>query len=688
MEQLKALIKNHSGALLIEALLGLAIAAIVLPALFFGLFATREGKAQQNQRIEAIALMKEEEEVVRNIREKGWDTFLINGTFHPTITGTSWSLTDGEETINGFKRDITISDIYRNANGVIVQSGGTLDPSTKKVVIKVSWGQPYESAVTSTMYVTRYLNNAANLQTSIADFNSGTATNTAVLNNNGGEITLSSNSKGQWCSPNLSIASILLPGTPNALTSTEGNVFVSTGATATASQDSFAHMIISNTSPPTGILHGKLKGYKTNAVFGDPSFGYIATSNDTKEIVIINLAQFDDPVNKVYHEQGYFNTVTNTGGSSSTDADTIFVMDNKGYVTAGNYLYVFDLSSKNGSRPRIGNRIQFANTGDTAGEIFGRVVDNDTFIYIAIQGSTPEELKIANVTNPNDANKWKIAGSINIEPNNCSALESGKALFVNPAGDKAYISSTNDTSFKEFFVIDTSNKASPQLVGGIATNPPCTNGGGYEAGGMNPEQSVVVSLLENRAILVGKDATGDSVNSQEYQVLDLSNEATPTKCGGLQVDQGIVGISSVRETDGDTYSYIIDGNNALKIIQGGPDGSYLDQGSYESAPIDLGKNAALNRLVPSSSLPANTDIKFQVSGADITNNSCANSIYTFVGPDGTSDTFFSAAGGTIPYSQGSGFKNPARCVKYKAIFSTTNYNATPTLSDVSITYSP
>lgn len=688
MELLQISSKKKSGALLIEALVGLAIASIVLPALFLGFFATKQGKAQQNQRIEAIALMKEAEEVVRNVREKGWISFATNGTFHPLVTGTAWSLDPGEENINGFTRSIIISNIYRDANGNVVNSGGTLDPSTKKVDIKVSWGQPYSSSVDSIMYITRYLQNASNQQSTVQDFTSGTSVNTSVTNSNGGEIILSANSKGQWCSPNLSIAAISLPGTPNALTATEGNVYVSTGATTNASQDSFAHILISNTSHPTGTLHGKLRGYKTNAVFGDENWGYIATTNDTKEAVIINLNQYSDQPNKIYSEQGYFNTVTDSGSSSTTDAQTIFIMNNKGYITAGNYLYVFDLSSKNGSRPKIGNRIQFANSGDSAGEIFGRVINGETYIFIAIQGSTVEELKIANVTNPTDPNKWKIVGGINIEPNNCSSLESGKAIYVNPSGTRTYISSTNDASFKEFFVIDTSNKTSPQLVGGIATNPPCTNGGGYEAGGMNPEQSVVVSLLENRAILVGKDATGDGVNSEEYQVLDLTNEANPTRCGGLNMDQGILGIASVRESDGDTYSYIIDGNNTLKIIQGGPDGTYLEQGSFESSAIDLIQEAALNRIAPVATIPSNTDVKFQVAGADPVNGSCTNSTYSFVGPDGTGSTFFGASGGPIPTSSGPGFKNPARCVKYKAILSTTNYSVTPTIFDVSINYSP
>ncbi|MFI5265654.1 MAG: hypothetical protein ACHQT7_02820, partial [Candidatus Levyibacteriota bacterium] len=162
MEQLQVFSeKKNSGQLLIEALMGMALAAIILPALFLGFFAAKQGKAEQDQRIQAVALMKEAEEVVRSVREKGWSSFASDGVFHPAVNGTAWSFSAGSENVNGFTRTITISDDYMDATRVIVQSGGTLDPSVKKIDITVLWNQPYASSVASTMYVSRYLQNTA-----------------------------------------------------------------------------------------------------------------------------------------------------------------------------------------------------------------------------------------------------------------------------------------------------------------------------------------------------------------------------------------------------------------------------------------------------------------------------------------------------------------------------------------------
>ncbi len=669
------------GQMLVELLLALGLSAIMLPALLIGLVASQSGKAQQAQRFDATTLSKEAYDAIRIVRELGWAGVSTNGTYHPEVTGSTWSLVPGVETVGGFSRYITIEDAQRDATGALVSSGGIPDPSTKKATITISWNTPYPSQMSATYYMAR-TDNTAVTHTSYDDFDDGTTTHTQVTNVSGGEVKLAPNTKGQWCQPQLSGVTIDLPGTPNAVTAVEGNIYVSTGAQAIPSQDSFAHIVVSNTDPPVFSLRGKLRGYKTNAVFGESDWGYIATTNDTKEVVIINLNQFDDEPNKLYHEEGYFNTTTNTGGSSSTDADTVFVMNNRGYMTAGNYLYVFNLDSKSGSRPKIGNRIQFANSGDTAGEIYGRVVDGTTYIFVAIQGSTPEELKVLNVTNPSDSNQWRVVGQINIEPNNCSSLESGKAVFVNPAGTRAFISSTNDASFKEFFVIDTTNKTNPTLIGGLATNPPCTNGGGYEAGGMDPEQSVVVSLQENRAILVG-------LNGEEYQVLNITNEASPTRCGGLNYNTGLYGVAAVKEADGDAYAYIITGDNPRKVrmIQGGPDGPYLESGTYESSRMDVGSEATFNRFDVTADLPPQTAIEYQIAVADPVGGSCDTANYVFVGPDGTPATTFTGSGAIPLNNDGAGYENPGQCLKYRAYLSTSDFSVTPQLLDILFNFS-
>ncbi len=673
------------GQSLTELLVAIGIAALLLPALLTGFISSREGKSQQLQRIKAVTLLQESEQALRSIRDAGWANISTNGTYYPQISGSSWTLTSGTQSVSGFTRSIQISDVYRDTNGVIVTSGGTLDPSTKKAIITVTWPTPIPSSTQSTVYVTRF-ENLSYTETTQAQFNGGTINNVSVTNTNGGEIQLSNNTKGQWCQPSLSSGVIDLPTAPKSVWAEPGHVYVGSGTTQQSSTISFTHIAIANTEPPTGTVLGTFKGYATNDVWADTNYGYIATTSNSKEVVVINLNQFADPVNNIYAEQGYFNT-----NNSSDDAQSIFVMQGRGYVAAGRYLYVFDLSSAAGSRPQIGTRISFANSGDFAGEIYGVTLGGSRYIFVSIEGSTPEELKIINVTNHNGgSSQWGVVGQINIEPNNCSTLESGKSVYIKPDGTRAYISSTNDQSFKEFFAIDTSNKSNPTLVGGLASNPPCTNGGGYEASGMDPEQSVVVSLAENRVVLVGVDPTSGGTNAEEYQVLDLSNEGAPVKCSGLNINQGIFGVSAVKETDGDAYAYLItgDSSNDLKIVQGGPDGTYVETGTYESATFDPGYNTAFNRYTITTTIPAQTTLQFQFASTNSVGGSCSGVLFNFVGPDGTSSTYYTAQQAQLYLSSLGGYLNPGRCFRYKAFFSTLDPNQTPVLNDMSVNYSP
>jgi len=75
------------------------------------------------------------------------------------------------------------------------------------------------------------------------------------------------------------------------------------------------------------------------------------------------------------------------------------------------------------------------------------------------------------------------------------------------------------------------------------------------------------------------------------------------------------------------------------------------------------------------SAPANTVLRFQAAGSN-----SALGPFTFVGPDGTAATFFTASGVSLSQLDGK------RYLKYKAYFSTTDSASTPTLSDVTLCY--
>ncbi len=648
--------KWQLGQTLVELLIVMGLMALLLPTLITALLTSREGRAQEKQRQEATWLLREAREAVRSVREEGWSNFTTLGSFSPSATTSGWILNSGTQSINGFTREVVLSDVYRNSSGAIVSSGGTLDPSTKKIRYIVSWPTPYYSFVEATEYLSRYMNTFYQ-QTTQADFTAGTNTSTTVVPSTGsallndGQVRLGPTGQGDWCAPDLTITALDLPknGVANAISAIEGKVFSGTGDNA--SGVSYATVNIFNTEVPTSQLVGTFDGYKTNGTFGEQNYAYLATDNNAKEVVIVNLTQ-QDPVTQKYAEAGYFDASGNTSGNS------VYVSGNIGYVITTNVLRTFDLSSKTGSRPQLGS-VTLAGTGT-------KVVVNGNYAYVAISGSTTK-LQVVEITNSGAT--LTVVGSAS--PNSQSARD----VVVNATATRAYLAAAVSATQAELFIIDISTKTGTRSVVGS-----------YDTTGMDPKSLIVVT--GNRTIIVGTGA-------EEYQAVNIENESSPVHCGGLQIDTGVNGIATVSEADGDSYSYIITGDSSseLKIIEGGPGGQFIASGIFESSSFNATVSAAFNRFVATVAQPASTTITLQVGVTSMVNGSCNNIAYTYVGPNGDPAAYFTPLGssisGQIPLGSISpNYQNPAQCFRYRAILNSTDFNQTPVLYDVNVNYSP
>lgn len=633
--------KYQFGQTLIEILIVIALMALLLPVLSMGLIASREGRPQQIRRAQALQTVQEYHDAMISIRENGWDAISINGTYHPTTNGTSWSLSAGSIEDNGIISQVEIADVIRDENGVIEESRGNIDPSTKYITITSSWDTPIPGEVFSSFYVTRYLDNATYTQTTEGDFNTGTLTDVIVTNASGGEVTLGSGGAGAWCAPALTIAALDLPksGVANAVTAIEGKAFTVTGDNA--SGVAFAEISVSNASPPVASIDSTFDGYKTNDVFGESNYAFIATDSNSKEIVIIDISS------GAPSESGYFD------GEGSTNANAIFVSGSVGYMTQESTLRTFDLSSKSGSRPQL-DSISLAGTGKALWVVGG-------YVYVAVNNSS-NELQIIDASNPSNIS---IVSSTNLNSSGVSDV------IVNNTGTRAFVSAGSSSgSQSEVFIVDVSTKTGSRPVIGSA-----------DTGSMSPKGITIVP--GNRMIVVGS-------GGEEYQVFNIATETAPTYCGGIEINSGVHGISSVLESDGDAYSYIITGDTSaeFKIIEGGPGGTYSSSGVYESSTFDVGYSTAFNRIIPTYVAPVNTSVQFQVAVADAISGSCSGVTYIFTGPDGTNSTYYTNGESIVFNNDDSNYKNPARCFRYRAYLSTSDSSATPLLEELSINYSP
>ncbi|MBU1970450.1 hypothetical protein KJ605_01600 [Patescibacteria group bacterium] len=639
------------GHILVEVIIASALFVIIASAVLGGFVSARDGTINQKQGLAAKGYLDQAIEAVRSVRERDWGLIAVNGEYHPSLAGTVWELLPGEgSSVDGFTTRVVISDVFRSSTdpfGDIAAEGDIVDPAIKKIMLTVSWGDLANQYVSSVQYLSRHENNDFVEQTLEADFTDGEFIGTAVQNEDGGEVILGAGGYGNWCEPlqvPLVEVSLESNGSAAAIWAREGRVYAGTGENS--SGKSFVNVDIEDTRPPTATVQGTFDGYKTNAIYGEGDYAYLATDTNSKEVVIIDTSTSPNT------EIGYFDAPGNA------DANGVFVQGDVGYVTAGSRLFSFDLSSRSGSRPALDSNGVYVSIFGTARKMY--VVGN--YAYVAIDGYALLEMVIVDISNP--SNLVAVGGA------NVNAA-GGKEIYVNPTGTRAYLATNRDGSKPEFFIINTSSKT------GIRDSV-----GSYNSGDMDP-RGVSVGT-GNRAILVGS-------GGKEYQVIDISDEAHPESCGDLDLPYAVNGVFTVLEEDGDAYAYIVakDAGKELKIIEGGPGGHYASDGTFESVPFDVGegKTAMFNRVSADVSVPDETQLRYQVATYGDGSAACESITPTYYGENGSSDSFYETEG-SVPFATlPAPGQQPARCFSYKVYLETDDKDKSPIFNGLKVNYS-
>ncbi len=593
--------KFLQGQLLVELLVAFGVASILIPAIIFGFISASGGRVQQEQRLKATGLLKEGEEATRSLRDADWVNVATNGIYYPKVIGSSWTWgTETDGTIGDFTRKVEISDLT------------PADLSKKQITVTVSWNNIFSSSMTATFILARWKNVSSSLVSA------------GTLINQGG---------GDWCAPSLTLGSVDLGNaTARSISAIQGRVTTGTGQAAAG----FTFVNASLTDPPApatpsatiSVFNGPTK---TNDVFTEQNYAYIATDDHTKDIDIIDLSN--------YSEAGYFNSPNN----GSANAGTIVTNGNYGYMTIGDMLYSFDLSTKSGSRPQRGS-LQLPTPAI-------KMVTWGSRLYISAN-STTYQLIIVDITDPaNLAFNTKPAvspGKIHV-----NGLE-GKSVYVASTGTRVYMATAVSPTLKEMFIVNTDE---------TSVNYGNTMGS-YDTNGMDPAGIVLVNLP--KVIVVG-------AGGEQYQVIDVTDETNPARCGGLTSAGDLNGIATVFTDAQRAYSYIITNTNSdqLKIIEGGPGGGGTGGGlTVESPVLDAGHSVIFNRMDIVSLTPLGIMATYQVA----VSTDC--STYNYSGN-------YTTAGGPIPMAL-----NPGQCFRYKVTFSGGSGVGTAASTTVSVNYSP
>lgn len=640
--------KNVKGFSLAEILVALGVFSMIVVSI--GTLVIETSRFSENRWFKVMATAQIQEIINGvNINKQDFWANIVNHSDgndkHLVYSGETYSIVNGAATKNGITLNFNLTNAFRDASGNIVESGGTSDLGTRLLTITASWTDTLGivNSTTSRTYISNW--NTYNwTKTASADFNIGTHDATIVEGTSGGEVALENVLYSDWCTPELTQASYNLPGSsePTLINSLPGTAYLGSANTSASLRGVDVNH---STTPATVTVEGSFNGYVTKSIFGDGTYAYLATTNDSKEIVIV------DTTTNPYKEVGYFNA------SGSTDAESVYVVGNVGYMLQGRNLRTFDLSSKNGSRPQL-DSLTVANGiwGFFVG-VASEIEVRNNYAFISLYNDW-YELKVVNVSNPNNLSE---VGNADVN------FQQSSDLFVNENGTRVYIGTTSASSSDEFFIIDTSVKKSGMPV--IAS---------YDTNGMSVRG---VTVIDDKAIIVG---TG----GEEYQVVDIPANNNLTRCGGLNIDSGLNGVTTIVTPGMERYSYIIgsDVNNEFRVIKGGitqghPGGlGYADEGTYTSEVFDTSSaQTKYYYLRWTEQLPSNTDLRIQIRSGDSSNLTSV----PWVGPNGASGTYFTTPDGeTIPAT----IQNK-RYIQFRAIFSSDTIS-TPVLEDITLNYQP
>ena len=142
----KKVLQKGSG--LVEILVAIFIFSIILGALINASSAYFSGVGANLLSTKAAYLAEEGIESVKTIRDSNWNNIsaLLDNTnyylYFDTASSTNniWKATTTASIIdNNFIRTFKVNYVYRDANGRIISSGGSLSTTTEKLTVSVSW---------------------------------------------------------------------------------------------------------------------------------------------------------------------------------------------------------------------------------------------------------------------------------------------------------------------------------------------------------------------------------------------------------------------------------------------------------------------------------------------------------------------------------------------------------------------
>lgn len=336
--------KKQNGFGIIEIIVAMAIFIIIAGTALATIINSFNVNRLSQEETFAENYTQEGVEAVRSLQNRGWSN-LVTGTHGLSNSGGSWAFSGTSDISGKFTRTVTLNQGQRDANGNIVDSGGTADLNLRKLNSSASWNfSPSRS-------------NSVNFISYLVNFRRNTWFNPNTL---AGSLNISGNGIGYKIAVQGNYAYIVrTTGSPN-------------------------FVIVDITNPNSPIQSGSLSlvGVVDDiAVTGN--YAYIAGTDDNSELEIIDISNPSSPfVAEVYNAAG------------NNDALSIYLVGSTVYLgrasgASDNFLII------NASSPTALTLTGSLSLPDSINDIF--VSGNNA--YLAGTAATAQ-LDVINITNP------------------------------------------------------------------------------------------------------------------------------------------------------------------------------------------------------------------------------------------------------------------------------------------------
>lgn len=441
--------------------------------------------------------------------------------------------------------------------------------------------------------------------------------------NNSQEIVAVRGGFGGWEAPTL-VGNYNTAGNIDAL-----GIYVSGNYTylVTGNNSSGAEFSIVDTSTPSSpVLAGSLElGTAVNSVFVSGNFAYLATQHNSKELIVVNVTNKTAPF-----EAGNYNAPGSQDGLSIAVTGTTAFLGTAN--SSGAEVFALNVS--------VPTSIALLGSYEAGNAVNGIWIDGAN-AYLATANNS-SEFQVVNISNPVSMSQTALYNT----PGGTDANG------VYASAGKAYLASDNGGN--DLYIFDVSALPTVSLLGSIDLF-------------MNAND---VFIADGKAFIAGSN------NATGLTVVDVSNPASPS-------------ILSVFDTDGAAngviysgpYAFLATANDAreLQIVgEGAAPTERVREGRFISSTFDSGNAAtAWQTITWTASGTGSAQLQLRTADAEANLPSAK-----WVGPDGTSNTFYTVPDTAIITDPGA---SGTQWVQYKVFFSGNGSN-TPVLEDVTLVY--